>query len=114
VVGEGNAQRLWALLALILTLVGSALAGVFLGLTAAAAGLVLVGRSLLDMEPERLQIVLILGPLFGLLPMSLLAYGSSRYLDVARRSPVAFAAWLVTCLMTTVWYGVVPLLSQRA
>jgi len=113
VVGEGNAQRTWAFLAQVLTLAGSSLAGVFIGLTAAAAGLILAGRSLLEMEPERIQMVLVLGPLFGLLPMSLLAYCSSRYLDVARRAPGAFAVWLVSCIVTTVWFGVLPLVSQR-
>ena len=112
-VDEGNAQRTWAFFAHVLTLAGSALAGAFIGLTAAAAGLIMAGRSLLEMEPERIQMVLVLGPLFGLMPMSLLAYGSGRYLDVARRAPGAFAVWLVSCIVTTVWFGVLPLLGQR-
>ncbi len=93
-----------------LTVVASGLAGVVAGLSAAAFGLALVGQPLLELAPWRVQVVLVAGPLLGLLPMAALALGAGRYQDVARRAPAAFGVWLALGVVTMLWFGLRPLL----
>jgi phage shock protein PspC (stress-responsive transcriptional regulator) len=95
-----------------LTYFGSALSGVIAGLSVAAGGLALLGQPLLGLPPARVQLFLVVGPLLGLLPMSLLAYASARFLDVSRRALPAFGIWLACGVLATVWFGLRPLLSS--
>ena len=94
-----------------LTYLGSALAGVMAGLSVAAGGLALFGQPLLGLPPARVQLFLVLGPLLGLLPMSVLAYAAGRFLDVSRRALPAFGIWLACGTAATLWFGLRPLLS---
>jgi hypothetical protein len=85
-------------------------AGVLAGLSAAAAGLALAGQALFEAPPQQAQLFLVLGPLLGLLPVSILALGAARYRDIARSAPAALGCWLLAAVAAAYWFGLRPLL----
>ncbi|HEV2125583.1 MAG TPA: hypothetical protein VGW38_22755, partial [Chloroflexota bacterium] len=60
--------------------------GMCAGLSLAAFGLAVAGRTLLDVSPARIQVFLVVGPLLGLLPVAILCLAASGSPDVARRT----------------------------
>lgn len=99
-----------AALRALLTL-GSALAGVVAGLSAAAVGLALNGRPLLGLEPARVQLFLVIGPLLGLWPPAALAFVAA-YSPLLRSWTIGlFGLWLGCALASTVWFVLAPLLG---
>ncbi|MGI8423915.1 MAG: hypothetical protein ACR2NO_07365 [Chloroflexota bacterium] len=86
------------------------MAGTVAGLSAAALGLALNGRALLEMEPARIQLFLVVGPLLGLWPAALLSFVAARSPLVRRWTPASLRLWLGCGVISTVWFGVVPFL----
>jgi hypothetical protein len=84
-------------------------AGLITGLSAAAGGLALAGRTLFEMPVERAEVFLVVGPLAGLLPVSIGAWAAVRSPGVAARFPAAFGLWLACAVAATAWFGVYPL-----
>ena len=102
---ERNDRALNALL-----LAAALLVGVIAGLSGAAAGLALAGRTLFALEPANIQVFLVVGPLAGLLPLAALAYLAARSPWVARRTLWALLTWTLGALVALYWYGIYPLL----
>jgi hypothetical protein len=84
---------------------GSALAGAVAGLSAAAAGLALTGRSLLELEPARLHLFLVIGPLLGLWPPAMLAFIAAHSPLVRRWALALLGLWLSCALVAVVGAG---------
>lgn len=104
---SGDPARLRLTLPLVLIAAG---AGVMAGLGVAAFGLTVVGQPLLDLPPEQVQLILVLAPLAGLIPVAALAFAAAQRRAVAARMPVALGLWLAVVAVTTAWFGLRPLL----
>lgn len=85
--------------------------GICAGLSLAALGLAVAGRTLLDVSPARIQAFLVVGPLLGLLPVAMLCLAASRSPDVARRTPLTLLLWFLVACAAVAWFGLRPLLS---
>ena len=103
-----SAHEIAALRALVT--LGSALAGIIAGLSAAGAGLALIGRPLLELEPARVQLFLVLGPLLGLWPPAALSLVAAHSALVRGWTPGLLGLWLGCAATATVWFGLGPLL----
>jgi hypothetical protein len=88
----------------------AALAGVAAGLSLAAGGLALAGRSLLDLPAETAEAVLVAGPLLGLLPLAGIVLVASRRRAVAGHLPFLLFLWLGAALLAAGLLGLRPLL----
>ena len=74
-------------------------------MSAAALGLTLIGRVLLEMEPARAQLFLVVGPLLGLWPPAALAFVAAHS-DVVRRWTLGLLGlWLACAVVTTIVSG---------
>ncbi|MGH2353531.1 MAG: hypothetical protein ACRDJN_18155, partial [Chloroflexota bacterium] len=83
-----------------------ALAGTLAGLAVAAGGLALAGQSLFGIAGEQAQLFLVLGPLLGLLPLSLVALAAARRPAVAAHLPRILGLWLVLGTGAAYWFGI--------
>jgi hypothetical protein len=90
--------------------VAAMLAGVVSGLAVAAFTLALAGRALFDASPEQARLLLVAGPLLGLLPPAALALAADRMRTLARTLPVAAVLWLAAASFCAYWFGARPLL----
>ena len=81
------------------------LAGLIAGLSAAAAGLALIGRPLLGLEPPRIQLLLVVGPLLGLWPPALLCFVAAHSPLVRGWTPGLLFVWLGGAAVATAWSG---------
>ena len=70
------------------------LAGCLGGFSAAAGGLALIGRPFLELEPARIQLLLVVGPLLGLWPAALLGFVAAHSPLVRRWTPALLLLWL--------------------
>lgn len=86
-------------------------AGAAAGLSLAAGGLALAGRTLFDLSAERATLALVAGPLLGFLPLSLMITGAARRPYLAGHLTRALALWILLATLTTAWFGVRPLLA---
>ena len=93
-----------------LLLIAGALVGIVAGLSAAAGGLALAGRTLFALEPADIQLFLVVGPLAGLLPVAALAQAAGRWPWIARRASGTLLAWALGALVSLYWYGIHPLM----
>ncbi|MBI3971169.1 MAG: hypothetical protein HY332_07745 [Chloroflexi bacterium] len=89
----------------------SIIAGTIAGWSVAAGGLALDGRALLDLAPVHAQLLLVLGPLLGLWPLSALVIAAARSRAVARRVPPALGLWGLAAVTALFWFGVRPLMT---
>jgi hypothetical protein len=89
---------------------GSALSGVLAGLSAAGIGLALSGRPLLELEPARMQLFLVVGPLLGLWPPASLSFVAAHSALMRGWAPWLLGLWLGCAATATVWFGLVSLL----
>lgn len=93
-----------------LVFAGSAVSGTLAGLSAAAGGLAVNGRPLFEWQPGDVQLFLVVGPLLGLWPVAVLALLAARLREVRRWTPAGLGLWLGVAVVTTLWFGLVPLL----
>jgi hypothetical protein len=84
-------------------------AGVCAGLGAAAGGLALGGQALFDAPPATAEVLLVLLPAAGCLPLAAVVFVGRARPAVLRRLPAALAVWLVAAAVTTLWFGIHPL-----
>jgi hypothetical protein len=106
--GRHTPDGVWLTLSLISV---AGMAGIVAGLGVAAFGLTLIGQPLLDLPPERLQLILVVAPLAGLLPVAVLAYVAAQRRDVAQAMPATLGLWLAMTAITIIWFGLRPLLG---
>ncbi|HET7770950.1 MAG TPA: hypothetical protein VFN74_19410 [Chloroflexota bacterium] len=88
---------------------GALLAGVLAGLSAAAGALALIGRSFLELEPGRIQLLLVVGPLLGLWPPAVLCYVAAQSPLVRRWTPLQLLVWFGSAVAATLAAGLYSL-----
>ena len=84
---------------------GALLAGVLAGLSAAAGALALIGRPFLELEPARIQLLLVVGPLLGLWPPAMLCYVAAQSPLVRRWTPLQLLLWFCSAVAATLASG---------
>ena len=89
---------------------GAALSGLIAGLSAGAAGLALIGRPLLELEPDRVKLLLVVGPLLGLWPAALLSFVAAHSVLVRGWTAALLGLWAACAAVATVWFGLLDVL----
>jgi hypothetical protein len=79
------------------------------GVGAAALALALVNKAVTALTVEQAQVLLVAGPLAGLLPVSCLLLAAGRDPRVARLLPAALGLWLACGAVAFAWLGFSPL-----
>ena len=86
------------------------LAGVCAGVSGAALGLALIGKSVAALTVEQAETLLVVGPLAGLLPLAWLLQATRRGGSLVQVLPAALGAWVASASVSFIWLGISPLL----
>ena len=81
------------------------MAGAIAGLAAAAGALAVFGKAMGEAPPAQAHLLMVAGPLLGLLPVSLFALAASRHAALAAHAPLALGVWLLCALAGAAWSG---------
>ena len=57
-----------------------------------------------------MEVFLVIGPLLGLWPVAALALAAHRSAAVRHWAPAGLGLWLGVAIVTTLWFGLLPLL----
>lgn len=87
------------------------LAGICAGLSAAGDALAIAGRPVLGLSPLRVELVMVVGPLFGLVPLAALCLMASSDRELTGPTLRGLGLWMLAGVVTLAWVGLVPLLS---
>lgn len=90
---------------------GAVLAGVAVGVSVGAGVLTLLGQSVFDLAPRDAQVLLVLGPVAGLMPVAGLGVMAARVQQVERCAMLALFLWLLTATAVAGLTGVRHLLT---